>query len=557
MRITVTALATHTRLAALMLSAAAALTLAGAQEAQTAAQDAPRPNIVYIVADDLGWKDVGFHGSDIRTPTLDALAAEGARLEQYYAQPMCTPTRAAIMTGRYPLRYGLQTGVIPQGHDYGLATDEWLLPQALKEAGYETAIVGKWHLGHADPAYWPRQRGFDHQYGPLIGEIDYFTHKVDDRVDWYRDNEAIVEEGYSTTLLGDDAVKLIEEHDPSVPLFLYLAFNAVHTPYQASQEYLDEYPDIADPSRRAYAASATAMDEQIGRVVAALEAKGMLDDTLVVFQSDNGGVRDAAFAGAITDMSKVVLPADNGPYREGKATLYEGGTRVVAFASWPGHIEEGSTVNEMIHTVDLFPTLGGAGGRRSRQEQAPGRARRLGDDQRGQALAAHRGRLQHRAAARRHSRGRLEARLEHDAPAVDRALQHRGGPVGDEEPRRGPSRQSGRAAEARRRTGCRGAGADPAPDRDQEDARRPAHAAVAAADSRQSQCRIAAGTQRTPSHLPACGGSPRRYRTRPTSTQFATISPGTASCARSASRAKSSRFGSFTCGTSRKIGAVT
>jgi arylsulfatase A-like enzyme len=192
-----------------------------------------QPNIVYIVADDLGWKDVGFHGSDIKTPHLDALAANGAKLDDFYAQPMCTPTRAALMTGRYPMRYGLQTAVIPQGHTYGLALDEWLLPQALKEAGYETAIVGKWHLGHADPKYWPLQRGFDYQYGPLIGEIDYFTHKVDGKVDWYRNNEVVEEEGYSTTLLGDDAVRLIEDHNPNTPLFLYLAFNAVHTPYQA------------------------------------------------------------------------------------------------------------------------------------------------------------------------------------------------------------------------------------------------------------------------------------------------------------------------------------
>lgn len=316
-----------------------------------------KPNILYIVADDLGWKDVGYHGSDIRTPNIDELAAEGVRLEQFYAQPMCTPTRAALMTGRYPMRYGLQTAVIPQGHDYGLSTDEWLLPQALKEAGYETAIVGKWHLGHADPKYWPRQRGFDHQYGPLIGEIDYFTHEVDGRIDWYRDNEVVVEEGYSTTLLGNDAVKLIDAHDQAKPLFLYLAFNAVHTPYQAPQDYLDRYSSIEDPSRQAYAASATAMDDQIGRVVDALARKGMLDDTLIVFQSDNGGTRNPLFAGAITDMSKVVLPADNGPYRDGKGSLYEGGTRVVAFATWPGHIREGSTVDDLIHTVDLYPTL--------------------------------------------------------------------------------------------------------------------------------------------------------------------------------------------------------
>ena len=154
-----------------------------------------KPNILYIVADDLGWKDVGFHGSDIKTPNLDELAAGGVRLEQFYAQPMCTPTRACLMTGRYPFRYGLQTAVIPSGHTYGLPTDEWLLPQALKEAGYRTAIIGKWHLGHGDRKYWPRQRGFDYQYGPLIGELDYFTHKQHGVVDWYRDNKKLQEKG--------------------------------------------------------------------------------------------------------------------------------------------------------------------------------------------------------------------------------------------------------------------------------------------------------------------------------------------------------------------------
>src|SRR6266542_2869197 len=127
-----------------------------------------KPNIVYILTDDLGWKDVGFHGSDIKTPNIDKLAATGVRLEQFYAEPMCTPTRAALMTGRYPMRYGLQTGVILSAGTYGLATDEWLLPQALKEAGYETEILGKWHLGHAKREYWPRSRGFDYQYGPLL-----------------------------------------------------------------------------------------------------------------------------------------------------------------------------------------------------------------------------------------------------------------------------------------------------------------------------------------------------------------------------------------------------
>jgi arylsulfatase A-like enzyme len=316
-----------------------------------------KPNIVVIVADDLGWKDVGFHGSDIKTPALDELAATGVKLEQFYAQPMCTPSRAALMTGRYPFRYGLQTAVISASHEYGLPTVEWLLPQALKAAGYNTAIIGKWHLGHADQKYWPRQRGFDYQYGPLIGEIDYFSHEAEGVVDWYRDNKRVREEGYSTTLLGNDAVKFIERQTPAAPFFLYLAFNAAHTPYQAPPEYLDRYKNIPDPSRRAYAASITAMDDQIARVLAALEDRSLRDNTLIIFLSDNGGTRNAMFTGAIADVSNVKIPCDNGPYREGKGTLYEGGTRVVAFANWPRELSPGSVVDGLIHIVDLYPTL--------------------------------------------------------------------------------------------------------------------------------------------------------------------------------------------------------
>jgi len=323
--------------------------------------DAPRPHIVYILADDLGWKDVGFHGSDIKTPNIDRLAQEGAQLQQFYAQPMCTPSRAALMTGRYPFRYGLQTAVIPSASKYGLATDEWLLPQALKQAGYKTAIVGKWHLGHADRKYWPRQRGFDYQYGAVLGEIDYFTHSAHGKTDWYRNNQLVKEQGYVTQLLGNDAVKLIGSHDPKTPLFLYLTFTAPHAPYQAPKEYLDRYKHIADPARRAYAAMITAMDDEIGRVIAALEKRKMRENTLIIFQSDNGGPRSAQFTGEI-DMSKSTIPADNGPYREGKGTLYEGGTRVVALANWPGHIKPGSVVDQPIHMVDMYPTLAGLAG---------------------------------------------------------------------------------------------------------------------------------------------------------------------------------------------------
>ena len=316
----------------------------------------PTPNIVYIVADDQGWADVGYHGSDIRTPNIDALAQGGVRLEQFHAQPLCTQTRAALMTGRYPFRTGMQSAVIPSAGTYGLGTDEWLLPQALKDAGYSTVMVGKWHLGHADRKYWPRQRGFDYHYGAVLGEIDYFTHMAHGELDWFRNNEPVKEEGYATELLGEDAVRMINGHDKKSPLFLYLAFTAPHSPFQAPQKYLDRNSQIAEPTRRTYAGMITALDDQVGRVVAALKARGMLEDTLIVYQSDNGGVRSSKFAGEV-DVSKLVLPADNGPWRDGKGTLYEGGTRVIALANWKGHIKPGTTVDQPMHVVDMFPTL--------------------------------------------------------------------------------------------------------------------------------------------------------------------------------------------------------
>ena len=337
----------------------ALVTIAGASWQADAAPATPkRPNIVHIVADDLGWKDVGFNGAtDIKTPNIDKLAETGAKFTQFYVQPMCTPTRAALMTGRYPYRYGLQTMVIPSVSDYGLDTTEWLMPQALKEAGYKTAIIGKWHLGHADKKYWPKQRGFDYQYGAMIGELDYFTHDEHGVLDWFRDNEPVKEEGYTTTLLGKDAEKYIDAHDPSTPFYLYLTFNAPHTPYQAPQEYIDRFKNIEDPTRRTYAGMVSCLDDEIGRVIAALDKKGIRDNTLIIFHSDNGGTRNAMFAGVMADMSKVTLPCDNGPYREGKGTLFEGATRVCALANWPGKIKAGSTVDGLIHAVDLYPTL--------------------------------------------------------------------------------------------------------------------------------------------------------------------------------------------------------
>jgi arylsulfatase A-like enzyme len=330
--------------------------LGGVRDAS--AQSAP-PNIVYIVADDMGWADAGFHGSDIATPNLDALAKGGAMLEQFYTQPMCTPTRAALMTGRYPMRYGLQTGVIPGAGTYAIPMDEYLLAQTLQDAGYTTALVGKWHLGHAKPEFWPRQRGFDQFYGALVGEIDHFSHSSHGVPDWYRDNTPIEEAGFDNSLFGDEAARVIREHDGAKPLFMYLAFTAPHTPFQAPQDYLDRFKDIEDPNRRAYAAMISVMDDGVGKVVAELDKRGMRDNTLIVFHSDNGGVTNSLFAGD----TKVAggMPASNGPYRDGKGTVYEGGTRVAAFANWPGRIQP-SVVEEMIHVVDMFPTIAGLAG---------------------------------------------------------------------------------------------------------------------------------------------------------------------------------------------------
>src|SRR5688500_2061522 len=181
------------------------------------ASAAQRPNIIVILADDLGSGDVGWRGSEIKTPNLDKLARGGARLEQFYVQPVCSPTRAALMTGRYPMRYGLQTSVVRPWSTYGLSLEERMLPVALKEAGYVTAISGKWHLGHATPEYLPTRRGFDHQYGHYMGAIDYFKHDREGGFDWHRDDKVCRDEGYTTHLIAKEAAKRIRESDSSKP----------------------------------------------------------------------------------------------------------------------------------------------------------------------------------------------------------------------------------------------------------------------------------------------------------------------------------------------------
>src|SRR5215204_6143366 len=209
------------------------LTLLAFLASTTAAE---KPNIVFILADDLGWADVGWHGKEIKTPHLDRLAAAGAKLEQFYVQPLCSPTRAALLTGRYPMRHGLQVGVVRPWAQHGLPLEERTLPAALKEAGYETAITGKWHLGHFQPEYLPTRRGFDHQYGHYNGALDYNTHDREGGFDWHRDDKVSRDEGYSTHLIAAEAVKRIKERDANKPLFLYVPFNAVHSPHQVPKK---------------------------------------------------------------------------------------------------------------------------------------------------------------------------------------------------------------------------------------------------------------------------------------------------------------------------------
>jgi arylsulfatase A-like enzyme len=307
------------------------------------AQAADKPNFIYLLADDLGYTDVGFHGSEIKTPHIDKLASSGAKLEAFYVQPVCSPTRAALLTGRYPMRHGLQVGVVRPWAQYGLPLEERTLQQALQEAGYFTAICGKWHLGHFQKAYLPTNRGFNHQYGHYNGALDYFTHEREGGFDWHRNDQVCRDEGYTTTLLGDEAVRLIEQHDTSRPFFLYVPFNAPHSPLQAPKEYLDKYAHIQEQKRRTYAAMVACIDDQIGRIVAALDKRGLRENTLIAFSSDNGGPLN--------------LGATNGSLRAGKGTLYEGGVRVSAFANWPGKIKEGSVVNEPLHVADWYPTL--------------------------------------------------------------------------------------------------------------------------------------------------------------------------------------------------------
>jgi len=315
---------------------------------------AGQPHIVYLMPDDLGWQDLGYLGKEIRTPNIDRLAEGATRLNQFYAQPYSSQTRAALLTGRYPFRYGLQTQAILPRSTYGLPPEERTLAQALKEAGYRTALVGKWQLGHARPEFLPNRRGFDHFHGTLAGGVDHFTRSSDAGPDWRRNDKPLRETGHTTALIGREAAAVVSGHDPSKPLFLWVSFTAPAAPLQAPKDLLERNAHIRDPDRRTYAAMVSGVDDAIGQVVAALEKKGMLDDTLIVFHSDNGGAVAHRFPTGDGDVARGA--ADNGPYRDGQGSLYEGAVRIPAFIRWPRGLDAGVS-SALIHVTDLYPTL--------------------------------------------------------------------------------------------------------------------------------------------------------------------------------------------------------
>ena len=325
----------------------------------------PRPNVLLIVADDLGWSDVGWHDGFARTPNLDKLVRTGVELDRHYVQPVCTPTRTALLSGRYPGRFGPHA--LAPSNLRAMPVGTVTLASALKSVGYRTYQAGKWHLG-SRPEWGPNEFGFDRGYGTLTGAADPWTHKYRKGVyedTWHRDGRLFREDGNATELIAAEAVRRIEEKDG--PWLLYVAFHAVHTPVDAPDEYKTPYAGVkfhADPekhdSRLRLAAMVSQLDAKVGQFVAALERTGQRDNTLIVFTSDNGGIESLKNA-YVGDVGHSPLNSENDPLRGQKNTLYEGGVRVCAFANWPGRLRPGKFTTP-VHVADWFPTIAGLAG---------------------------------------------------------------------------------------------------------------------------------------------------------------------------------------------------
>jgi len=317
-----------------------------------------RPNIVVILADDLGYADVGFNGcKDIPTPNIDSLAKNGVRCSNgYVSHPFCSPTRAGLLAGRYQQRFGHECNPkwLPEDTKVGLPLNQVTVAQVMKEAGYVTGAVGKWHLGAA-PCFHPNERGFSEYCGFLGGGHMYIPDVKKGSWEYtapiLRNKTPVEHKEYMTDILSGEAASFINRHAKE-PFFLYLAYNAVHTPLQAPEKYLNRFKGIADERRRTYAAMNSAMDDGIGLVLKALRDNGLEEKTMVWFFSDNGGPVPAA------------APADNSPLRGHKGNVYEGGVRVPFVVQWRGRLPDGKVYDEPVMSIDVFATSAALAGAR-------------------------------------------------------------------------------------------------------------------------------------------------------------------------------------------------
>jgi arylsulfatase A-like enzyme len=344
-------------------------TFAGALAAASAARAAALPNFVLITADNLGYGDLGCYGNrEIRSPHLDRFATQGVRFTNFYtASPTCTASRAGLLTGRHPLRCGLnyQLSAAENKGGIGLPHSERIIPQYLKSAGYATGCFGKWNLGFA-PGSRPVDRGFDEFFGNRSGNIDYYSHLYNGDLDMYEGNEPRRVEGYSPELFADAACGFLERR-ASQPFFLYLPFNTPHFPnkanlrpgetleWQVPAQYLEQYgyPAGERDEKKRYRAVVTAMDDYFGRVLAKLDELKLADRTVVMFHSDNG---------AFMLPGRGLEVQTNRPLRDGGVTCWEGGIRVAGMVRWPGVTRAGRVCNEMLSAMDLLPLMAAAAG---------------------------------------------------------------------------------------------------------------------------------------------------------------------------------------------------
>ncbi|XP_074532260.1 arylsulfatase I [Halichoeres trimaculatus] len=313
------------------------------------------PHLVFIMVDDQGYGDIGYHGSDIRTPELDQLAAEGVRLENYYVQPICSPSRSQLMTGRYQIHTGLQHSIIRSRQPLCLPSDIPTLPEDLAAAGYATHMVGKWHLGFCRPSCLPTGRGFKSFLGTLTGSGDHFSYRSCDGAEAcgfdLHDGDRPAWEmrgNYSTLLYIERAKQILRSHDPHQPLFLYLSLQAAHTPLQVPDHFLNHYTSQENRLRRHYAAMLSCLDNGVGQVVQELKTNGLYQNSVLIYSSDNGG--------------QPLSGGSNWPLRGGKGTYWEGGIRAVGFVHSPILKRKGVISRALIHVSDWFPTLLGLAG---------------------------------------------------------------------------------------------------------------------------------------------------------------------------------------------------